>query len=199
MDITAFMDTASFTLVVLPVLIFCARICDVTIGTIRIIYVSRGMKVIAPILGFFEVLIWLLAITQIMQHLTSWVHYIAYACGFATGNFVGIILEEKLSVGTILVRIITRKDTKQLIDCLTSAGYRTTREEAIGEHGPVNIVFSIVKRKELKNVLNIIKTCNPTAFYTIEDVKYASGEAPNNGIYSKKILLDPLRRLRKGK
>jgi uncharacterized protein YebE (UPF0316 family) len=179
MDIAAFIHTDTFTFLVLPLLIFLARICDVTLDTVRIIYVQRGMKYIAPILGFFEVLIWLLAITQIMQHLTSAIHYIAYAAGFGAGNFVGIIVEEKLSVGTVLVRLITRKDTSQLVECLRKKGYRNTKHEASGEQGAVNIIFTIVKRKELATVLEIIKTCNPTAFYTVEDIRHASED---NGI-----------------
>jgi uncharacterized protein YebE (UPF0316 family) len=199
MDLTAFMGTSTFTYVILPALIFLSRICDVTIGTIRIVYVSRGLKVVAPILGFFEVLIWLLAITQIIQNLTSPIHYIAYAAGFAAGNYVGLIVEEKLSVGTVLVRVITRKDPTKLLTCLTENGIRVTKHEAVGTHGPVNIIFTIMKRKEVGKVLKTIKECNPTAFYTIEDVRYASGTAPPDGGYTKKSFLDPLRRLRKSK
>jgi len=198
MDFAGFMSSDTYTFVVLPVLIGLSRIFDVTIGTLRIIYVSRGMRFLAPALGFFEVLIWLLAITQIISNLTSPIHYIAYAAGFAAGNFVGILVEEKLSVGTVLVRVITRKDTGQLVECLRRSGYRTTMHEASGEHGKVSIIFSIVKRKDLKTVLGIIKEYNPTAFYTIEDVRYASGEAPVNTTV-RKSFLDPLRRLRKSK
>ena len=174
MDYNALLNSGHFDLLILPALIFLARICDVTLDTVRIIYVQRGMKFVAPILGFFEVLIWLMAITQIMQHLTSPIHYIAYAAGFAAGNFIGIIVEEKLSVGTVLVRLITRKDTAQLVECLRKKGYRNTKHEASGEQGTVNIIFTIVKRKELQTVLQIIKTCNPTAFYTVEDIRHAS-------------------------
>jgi uncharacterized protein YebE (UPF0316 family) len=198
MDITAFMHTETFTLLFLPVLIFFARICDVTLDTVRIIYVQRGMKYVAPILGFFEVLIWLMAITQIMQHLTSPIHYIAYAAGFGTGNFVGIIVEEMLSVGTVLVRLITRKDTSQLVECLRKKGYRNTKHEASGEQGTVNIIFTIVKRKELQTVLEIIKTCNPTAFYTVEDIRHASED---KGLVTppKKTTLERLNWFRKTK
>ena len=198
MDFAAFLTSNLFTLTILPILIFLSRICDVTIGTIRIIYVSRGMKFIAPILGFFEVLIWLLAITQIMKNLTSPIHYIAYAAGFAAGNYVGIIVEEKLSVGTVLIRVITRKDTKQLLTCMQTAGYRTTKHEATGEGGEVNIVFTILKRKDVDGAVKTIKECNPTAFFTVEDIRYAS-EDQTNYRSTKENILTHITRLRKGK
>ena len=88
-----------FDLLVLPLLIFCLRICDMTLDTLRIIFMTRGLKRLAPIIGFFEILIWIFAITRIMQHLNSWVCYVAYAGGFATGNYVGMLVDEKLAIG----------------------------------------------------------------------------------------------------
>ena len=108
-------DSWVFTWVVLPVLIFLARIMDVSIGTLRLIFVSRGYKYYAPMLGFFEVIIWLLAIGQIMQHLDNFLCYLAYGLGFATGNYIGIYLDEKLSLGTVLIRIVSKTDTSGLI------------------------------------------------------------------------------------
>ncbi|MFH0863175.1 MAG: DUF2179 domain-containing protein [Candidatus Altiarchaeota archaeon] len=193
MDYAAFMNSDTFTFAILPLLIFLSRICDVTLDTVRIIYVQRGMKYVAPILGFFEVLIWLLAITQIMQHLTSPIHYIAYAAGFATGNLVGILVEEKLSVGTVLVRVITSKDTTKLLQCLKAEGYRNTKHEATEEQGTVNIIFSIVRRKDVKKVLDIIKICNPTAFYTVEDIRHAREEPIQTNAYTKRSLFDHMK------
>src|SRR5512136_2996901 len=95
----SFFNSDTFSYVIMPLLIFLARICDVSIGTMRIIFVSKGKKNIAPILGFFEVLIWITAISKIMQNLDDYINYVAYAAGFATGNLVGMILEEKLAMG----------------------------------------------------------------------------------------------------
>ena len=108
---TEFFNTELFTWVILPLLIFLARILDVSIGTMRLIFVSKGMKYLAPILGFFEVIIWLLAISQIMQHLDNVLCYVAYGLGFAMGNYLGIVLEEKMSIGTVLIRVIPQKET----------------------------------------------------------------------------------------
>jgi uncharacterized protein YebE (UPF0316 family) len=96
--------------VILPALIFVARVCDVTLGTLRIIFLSRGRRKLAPLLGFFEVLIWIVVIGQLVQHLHSVTAYLCYAGGFAAGNFVGMWLEERLALGTFLLRVIIPED-----------------------------------------------------------------------------------------
>jgi len=166
-------DSTTFKWIILPLLIFSARIIDVTLGTIRIIYISRGLKYAAPILGFFEILIWLLAIGQIMQNLTNVVYYIAYAAGFASGNFVGIYIEERMAVGTVVVRIITQKDASKLIQFLRSEGYGVTSVDATGMSGPVKIIFTTIKRKYLEETIHHIQRFNPKAFFSVEDVRFA--------------------------
>jgi uncharacterized protein YebE (UPF0316 family) len=157
--------------VVLPLLIAVARILDVSVGTVRLIFVSRGYKYLAPILGFIEVTIWLLAIGQIMQQLDNFMSYIGYGAGFAMGNYIGIILVEKMSIGTVVVRIIPKFDTSDLILNLRGAGFGVTVVDAEGRSGPVKMLFSIVKRKDLDSALRIVNTHNPNAFYTIEEVQ----------------------------
>jgi uncharacterized protein YebE (UPF0316 family) len=171
MNLQALFTSEIFTWIVLPLLIFCARIMDVTIGTMRLIFVSKGLKMIAPILGFFEVIIWLLAIGQIMKHLDNIVCYIAYGLGFATGNYVGIYLEEKMSIGTVLCRIIPKKDSTTLIEALRARCYGVSTVEVEGMTGKTRMVFSVVKRKDVKDVLEIINRLNPDSFVTIEDVR----------------------------
>jgi uncharacterized protein YebE (UPF0316 family) len=170
-DIAAFYHSEIFKFVLLPVLIFLARICDVTLDTLRIIYVSRGMKFLAPVIGFVEVLIWLIAITQIFKNLSNPVCYVAYAGGFAMGNLIGILIEEKMAIGTVVIRIITQKDAEALIDRLKESRYGVTHVDAQGAMGQVKIIFTIVKRKAINSVLEIVRGCNPLAFYTIEDVR----------------------------
>lgn len=169
-----FMDSGLFTWVVLPFLIFFARITDVSIGTMRLIFVSKGYKYYAPILGFFEVIIWLMAIGQIMQHLDNILCYIAYGAGFATGNYVGIYLEEKISLGTVVIRIIPKKDSPELVTRLREANFGVSTVEIEGMTGKLKMLFTIVKRKDLMDALNIIHQYNPQAFYTVEDVRTAS-------------------------
>jgi uncharacterized protein YebE (UPF0316 family) len=174
--INTFYDSLFFTYLFLPLLIFLARILDVTIGTIRIVMVSKGQKSWAPFLGFFEILIWLMAISKIFQNLNNWQCYIAYAAGFATGNYIGLIIEEKLAVGIVKIQIITRKQASKLIENLREAGYGITHHEAQGSNESVSIIYSIIKRNEIQKVEEIVKTTNPNAFYSIEDVKSVSHE-----------------------
>ena len=175
---TTFFGSDLFSYGLLPLLIFFARICDVSIGTMRIIFVSKGKKYIAPILGFFEVLIWITAISKIMQNLDNYVNYIAYAAGFATGNFVGMIIEEKLAVGFQMIRVFTYQHGPGLVQNLNNGGFGATSVEAHGAKEKVHIIYTIVQRTELQRVLNIIDEFNPRAFYTIEDVRTV-----NEGIF----------------
>jgi len=184
MDLSVFYHSEIFKLIVIPLLIFLARICDVTLDTARIIYVSRGMKLLAPLIGFFEVLIWLLSITQIMHNLTNVVYYIAYAGGFAMGNFIGIYIEERMAIGTVVIRIITQKDASELVDFLKGDGYGVTYIDAQGTLGPVKIVFTIIKRRDVSRVIGIIRKFNPMAFFTIEDLR-----SVREGVFRKKANL----------
>ncbi len=168
------MDTAIFSYVIVPLLIFLSRIADQTIGTIRIIFVSKGMKYLAPILGFFEVLLWLIIMRQIFQNLDNALYYISYAAGFGMGNFIGIRIEEKMAMGLVIVRIIPQKDTSKLTNFFKKSGFRFTTIAGRGAEGPVEIIFSIIKRKQIGQFTGIVKKFNPKAFYTIEDVKFAS-------------------------
>lgn len=166
-----FMHSDLYTWAILPLLIALARVIDVTFGTIRVIFVSRGYKYIAPVLGFIEVIVWLLAMGQIMQNLNNVMCYIGYGTGFAIGNFVGINLVEKMSIGTVVIRIIPKYDTSNLIRLLREAQYGVTIVDAEGKDGPVKMLFSILKKKHLKDAISIINKCNPNAFYTIEEVQ----------------------------
>ncbi len=162
-----------FTWVILPILIFCARVVDVSFGTMRIIYLSRGKKFIAPLLGFFEIMVWLMAIGQIFQNLNNFACYLAYAGGFATGNFVGIWIENKLAIGSQVVRIITSRDATDLIEDLWSKGYGMTVLDGQGANGPVKIIFTLIRRKNLSQVVDMIQKYNPRAFFSVEDVRLA--------------------------
>ena len=161
-----------FSYVILPSLIFLARISDVTVGTLRIVMVSKGQKLIAPALGFFEVVIWLITMSKIIQNIDNWVAYVAYGLGFATGNYIGLIIEEKLAVGIVQLQIITRKSADNLIAKLKAGGYGITYHEAKGANENVAVIYSIIKRNEIQKVIDIIATYNPNAFYSIEDVKF---------------------------
>jgi uncharacterized protein YebE (UPF0316 family) len=163
-----------FTVFILPALIFLARVMDVSFGTLRIIFISRGMKYLAPLVGFFEISIWLIALTQVFKDGSPPSVFIAYALGFAFGNYVGILIEERMAMGIAVIRIITHQNAQPLIDQLKSSGFRTTTVDAKGQYGPVSIIYSVVKRRQISAALQMVQDHNPKAFYTIEDVRKAS-------------------------
>jgi len=189
-----------FAWVILPLLIFLSRIADVSIGTVRVILVSRRLKYLAPLAGFFEVLIWILVIGQIMQNLSSPVCYLAYAGGFAAGNFIGILIAEKLSLGMVLVRMIFPKKANGLIDRLRERRYGVTCIDGQGATGPVQVVFTIVPRREVEAVVNLVRESNPEAFYSVEEVDFVErGVFPLRRQWHHVHFLELLRPFRKGK
>jgi len=171
MNLETVVGSDVFTWIILPFLIFSARVLDVSLQTLRIIFVSRGLKYLAPFVGFFEVIIWLLALRVIMENLNNWACYIAYGAGFAMGNFIGIFIEKRLAIGNSIVRIITRKDAIPLIEHLRSSGYGVTSIQAEGSEGSVHVIYVIVKRHDLEAIGEVIRDFNPNAFYTVEDVR----------------------------
>ncbi|HEY9008374.1 MAG TPA: DUF5698 domain-containing protein [Ohtaekwangia sp.] len=163
-----------FSFIILPFLIFLARIADVSINTIRIIYVLGGRKMTATILGFFESFIWLMAIRQIFEHLDNWICYVAYPAGFATGILVGMMIEERIAYGKVIVRIITRKEVYHLLAFLSARNFRYTQVKAEGPDGHENLVFTVLEREHLDELLFKLKEILPSAFYTVERVNRAA-------------------------
>lgn len=170
MNETLMTSSGWFSWVVLPFLIFIARLSDVTLGTIRLIFVSRRMKVLAPVVGFFEILIWLIAIGQILQHLANPLCYIAYAGGFAAGNYIGIFLTEKMSLGMVVIRIITEKDASPLVEKMRSRQFGVTVVDGRGAQGKVQVIFTVVKHSHIEEVEQMIHQFNPKAFYSIDEI-----------------------------
>jgi len=168
-----------FNYLIMPLLIFCARVMDVSINTLRIMFVMNGKKKIAPILGFFESLIWLLAIGQIFQNINNPMSYLAYAGGFAMGTFVGMTIEEKLALGRVLVRVITPEPMPELIEYMKDRNFRFTSVGAEGRYGKVNLLFTVMKREDLTEFIGKVKLIDDKAFYTIESVKRISEDDLN--------------------
>ena len=159
---------------IISALIFLARICDVTLGTMRIAFIARGHRYLAPLVGFFEVLIWLVALRQIMQNLTNPFFYVSYAGGFAAGTFVGLWVEERMAIGSRIIRVITRQDARELIETLREANYGVTSIDAEGVEGRVHLLFSVIKRQDISQFIEIVEKHAPRAFYSIEDVRSVS-------------------------
>lgn len=176
----------------LPVLIFVGRIFDVTLGTLRIIFVSKGEKLKAPIIGFFEVFIWVVVISQILSRANDMVAYLSYAGGYAAGNYVGILIEKRIAFGVILCRVYTNRPGLKLVNLLSLKGFGATMVHGTGSVNEVDIVETVFDRKKLKHVSSIILEFDKDAFYVIEDVRTRS-----RGIFPKSNNL--LKRWRVGK
>lgn len=173
MESIPFLQTEMFSLVVLPLLIFLARTADVSLGTIRIISVYRGKKLLVFCLGFVEILIWVAAISTVLKHLDHIVNVIAYAAGFGMGNFVGIILEENLMLRQLLIRLFAVSDPTDFKKIFKSKGYSVTMMEATGQEGPVHILYAIINREDYQAIAEKIHAINPKTFYTVEDIRTA--------------------------
>lgn len=157
------------------------------------------MRLRAATLGFLEVLVWIIVVAQLIGHLNNWMNFIAYAAGFSAGTYLGMWLENKLKVGTLIVRIIGAENMEKLILSLKEAGFMLTHVNAEGSQGPVDIVFTIVKRRQGDELKNIINNFDSDAFYSVEEIKFASGSGngmhPRNGA---ERVFDRLLRVRKG-
>lgn len=160
-----------FTWVIFPCMVFLARVVDVSLGTLRIIFTSRGKRHIAPLLGFVEVFIWVSVIAGITRGAHNVIAYLAYAGGFAAGNYVGMWFEERLAIGNLVIRAILPKERAGLVDDLRGAGYGVTCVDGHGAKGPVKLIYTIVSRKDMPDVINIIHTTYPRAFFTVEELR----------------------------
>lgn len=168
----SFVSPEVYSWVILPILIIVARMMDVSLGTLRVIFIMKDYKYIAPILGFFEVLIWLLVITRVVKEINNPICYIAYPLGFSIGNYLGLAIERHLYLGNVLVRIVTSKEADKLIKELKELAYSFTSLDAVGNcDTAVKVILSVLDRKDLKGYLSIVEKNNPKAFYTIEEVK----------------------------
>lgn len=153
--------------------IFCLRICDQSIGTLRTIAVIRGYAALAVFMGFFEVFIWINVIAQVIQNLQAWYLTVSYAAGFAAGQAVGMWVESRLALGNQLVRVISDRE-KNLAHQLWTHDYPATETESMGPSGPVDVVFVVAGRERIPALVKLICELDPDCFYTVEDVRKVS-------------------------
>jgi uncharacterized protein YebE (UPF0316 family) len=150
--------------------------------TIRVIYISRGIKYLAPIIAFFEIVIWLLAMEVVMQDLANIANFMAFALGFAMGTYVGLVIEEKLSIGMVILRIVTTDESnEEIVSFMQSEHYGITTLDATGSRGSVKMILSLVNRTDVPRITQHIQATNPHAFFSIEDVRYV-----NQGVFRPK-------------
>ncbi|MGH7507358.1 MAG: DUF2179 domain-containing protein [Longimicrobiales bacterium] len=152
-----------------PLLIFGLRIIDVSFSTVRILLSVRNQRVMVPLIGFFEVLVWLFAAGNAIRHLESGWHLLGYAGGFSTGTMVGLWIEEKLAIGLATMRIITRRTDAQLATNLRALGCGVTELIGHGREGRVEVIYTVVQRRVIPRVLDEVERLDPEAFITVEE------------------------------
>lgn len=163
-----------------PLVIFFSRICDVSLGTLRIVLVSKGEKKIAPVVAFVELFIWIVVIAQVLSRANDIYSYIAYAGGYAAGTLIGLHMEEKIGFGFIVIRVFTLAHGGELVRLLHRKGYGSTVMQGEGSSSAIDIVEAVVNRKDTKAVEQLIIQYDPQAFYVIEDVR-----SKKRGIFAK--------------
>lgn len=152
-----------------PLVIFGLRIIDVSLGTVRILLAVRGHKLVVPFIGFFEVLIWVYAVGNAVRYLESGWHVLGYAAGFSTGSVVGLWIEQRLAIGYATIRVVSRHVGVELADALRAAGFGVTEFAARGRDGPVEVVYSVCKRRDIARVLTEVERWDAQAFITVEE------------------------------
>lgn len=161
-----------------PLVIFCLRVVDVSLGTTRFLLMTRGTRLPAALLGFFEVLIWVTAAGAAIRNLTSPLHVVGYAAGFSAGTWVGIGLEERLALGTSTVQAFSKAGSGAVAAGLRALGVGVTEVEGEGLEGPVDIVSTVVRRQAVPRVIETIEASDPEAFITVYDAQVRGGRFP---------------------
>ena len=174
-------DPIIYNWLVLPLLIFLSRSCDVSLATLRNVFIARNIRNVVPIIGFFEVMLWLVAISTVLGNLNNVACYLGFALGYANGIYIGLKIEERLALGKQLVRIFTKFETAGFVQDLYDLGMGVTLMDARGSQGPVTVVFTTLNRKDLPLLEAMIQKHIPNSFYTIEDIRKARlGVFPEN-------------------
>ena len=171
-----------FALPIGALLIFLLRIVDVSMGTTRLIFAVRGRRGLAAIIGFFEIMVWIFAVGQALQHLNSILHLLGYAGGFAAGSYVGVWLEARLALGLSVVHAVCRSEaegdhamTGELANVIRLAGYAVTEIKGRGRDGSVELLKIVVPRRRADTLIELIRDYDPDVFITVEEVRATQG------------------------
>jgi uncharacterized protein YebE (UPF0316 family) len=152
-----------------PIVIFMLRIVDVSMSTVRIVLAVRGRKYVVPLIGFFEVLVWVFAVGNAIRFLDSPLHLLGYAGGFASGSFVGLLIEERLAIGYATIRVVSRHAGVEMSDALRALGFGVTEFAGQGRDGPVEVAYTVCQRRDIPRVVAEVERWDTQAFITVEE------------------------------
>lgn len=155
----------------LTVGIFFLRVTDMSLDTLRVLFVIRGRRPLAWVLGFMQSALWVIAITSVLNNLDNLWNIVAYASGFATGNVVGMIIEERLAIGHSHLRIISSRRGDAIVEAVRAAGYAATEVAGRGKDGTVALISCSVRRRDISRVQKEIYKVDPDAFVTLEEIR----------------------------
>lgn len=164
-------DLASFPAAWMPLIIFVLRVASMSFDTLRVLYVIRGRRTLAWTLGFFQSVLWVIAIGGVFSDLGNLLNMAGYAAGFATGNVVGMAIEERLALGHAHMRIISPKRGSAIADAIRRAGYAATELPGRGKDGTVSVISCSVRRRDVDRVRQETGEIDPQAFITVEDIQ----------------------------
>jgi uncharacterized protein YebE (UPF0316 family) len=165
------LDFSALPAYVMPLLIFFLRVSDMSLDTLRVLFVIRSQRILAWVLGFFQSLIWVVAITTVLSNLGNVWNVIGYAAGFATGNVVGMMIEERLAIGYGHLRIISSGQGPAIAQAIRQAGYAATELSGRGRDGTVAVINCSVRRRDIRRVQQQVKDIDPKAFITVQEVR----------------------------
>lgn len=164
-------DLLGLTPVATAAAIFLLRVCDMTLDTLRVLFIMRGRRPWVWFLGFFQSTIWVLAITSVLGQLDNPLAWIGYAAGFASGNVVGMTIEDKLAIGHRHLRVISTRRGPEVAEALRQAGYAATELEGHGRDGLVSVINASVRRRDLSRLQRLIREADAEAFVAVEEVR----------------------------
>lgn len=165
------LDTLALPAALLPFVIFGLRVADMTLDTLRVLFVLRGRKALAWLLGFAQSAIWVVAISSVLRHVDNLWNVVGYAGGFATGTVIGMLIEERLALGHGHVRVISPQRGAALAGALRASGYAVTELAGRGRDGTVAVLTCSVRRREIQRMTRRVRSLDPEAFVTVEDVR----------------------------
>ena len=161
--------------ILIGILVFFARVFDVSLGTLRTISIVQGRTKIPFLLGFVEISMWLLVLSTVLNRVMNTpLLGIFYALGFSTGNVVGILLEKRISFGKSVLHIITPQNGEKMVKIIRESGYAVTTFQGEGKNGPVTELCIICQRKDLGKILRLVQPIEKNVFYFTEQVSNAS-------------------------
>jgi len=162
----------TWTVLGTALMIFCLRIVDVSMGTFRTIMVTRGHSQRAAMIGFIEIIIWLVAVSQTIKNVNNILNVICYSGGFAAGTFLGVWLEEKLAIGFVNIRVISMTKGEEIARALRQEGFGITQIDGRGQNGPVHLLHIIAFRRKIQHIMQVVDSFDKSSFVTIDEARH---------------------------